>query len=417
MACSAEVAMIDPNEIAAARRALGRLLAKHRKAAGLNQHQLAPHAHYGRSTIANVETGRQNVPRDFWQRCERALDAGGRLLAAADQLEALVRRQREETAQLADIQGEHRLGRQVAALATPSQVGTLLAHLREQWHLLVKTDNLLGSRHAIRGVLEHLVIVEEMLRITRDGTRREVAQLAAQYAESAAWLHEDAGDPARARYWTTRAMEWAHQAEDPLMLAWALFRRSQQSLTEHDAGQAVGLAQAAHRAGPRLPSPMRAAMFQQEAQGVALDGDEANAQQLIDAAHEWAVPDDSGDARQGHGSFCTPSYLEIQRAKCWLVLGQHRRAIDVYETALADLPTVYHRDRGVALAGLAAAYTADGQPDRAASAAVEALRIARAAGSSRTEGMIASVGRSLVRHRGVPPVAALLHQISAPAQI
>ena len=54
--------MIDPSEITAARLALGRLLAKYRKAAGLNQYQLAPHTHYGRSTIANVEVGRQNVP-------------------------------------------------------------------------------------------------------------------------------------------------------------------------------------------------------------------------------------------------------------------------------------------------------------------------------------------------------------------
>jgi transcriptional regulator with XRE-family HTH domain len=54
--------MIDPGEITAARQALGRLLARYRKAAGFNQHELAPRTHYGRSTIANVETGRQNVP-------------------------------------------------------------------------------------------------------------------------------------------------------------------------------------------------------------------------------------------------------------------------------------------------------------------------------------------------------------------
>jgi len=32
----------------------------------------------------------------------------------------------------------------------------LITHLREQWHLLVKTDNLLGSRHAVSGVLDQL---------------------------------------------------------------------------------------------------------------------------------------------------------------------------------------------------------------------------------------------------------------------
>src|SRR5262245_29594084 len=115
--------MIDLSEITAARHALGRLLATYRQAAGLNQRQLAPHAHYGRSTIGNVETGRQNVPREFWERCDQALEAGGGLLAAADQLEELVQRHREETTQLADIQrarGQRRPGLgQVAELATP----------------------------------------------------------------------------------------------------------------------------------------------------------------------------------------------------------------------------------------------------------------------------------------------------------
>src|SRR5215475_3236828 len=88
----------------AARQALGRLLAGYRKAAGLNQYQLAPLTHYGRSTIANVETGRQNVPRDFWERTDRAVNAGGRLLAASERLDMLVRQQREETARLADAE-------------------------------------------------------------------------------------------------------------------------------------------------------------------------------------------------------------------------------------------------------------------------------------------------------------------------
>jgi hypothetical protein len=114
--------MIDPSEITAARYALGRLLAKYRDAAGLKQHQLAPHTHYCRSTIGNVETGRQRVLRAFWERCEQALGADGALLAAADQLEDLMQRQREETNQLADIQRERQQRqpevRQVAELAS-----------------------------------------------------------------------------------------------------------------------------------------------------------------------------------------------------------------------------------------------------------------------------------------------------------
>ncbi|MGH3319271.1 MAG: helix-turn-helix domain-containing protein [Streptosporangiaceae bacterium] len=54
--------MIDPEDITDARRALGKRLAAYRRAAGLNQKRLAPITGYGRSTVANVETGRQRVP-------------------------------------------------------------------------------------------------------------------------------------------------------------------------------------------------------------------------------------------------------------------------------------------------------------------------------------------------------------------
>jgi transcriptional regulator with XRE-family HTH domain len=71
-----------------ARVALGRRLAELRKAAGLTQHSLAPLTLYGRSTVANVELGRQSVARDFWVRCDRALGTGGALTADYDQIHA-----------------------------------------------------------------------------------------------------------------------------------------------------------------------------------------------------------------------------------------------------------------------------------------------------------------------------------------
>jgi transcriptional regulator with XRE-family HTH domain len=89
----------DGSEIAHARRALGRQLAQFRQAAGYTQHQLAPHTLYVRSTIANVEIGRQNVPRDFWQRADAVLAAGGTLTAQYDDLVRLVRLQRREVAE------------------------------------------------------------------------------------------------------------------------------------------------------------------------------------------------------------------------------------------------------------------------------------------------------------------------------
>jgi hypothetical protein len=58
---------------AQARLALGRELAAARRAAGYTQATFAPLVGYSRSTVGNVETGRQHVPRTFWGRCDQVL--------------------------------------------------------------------------------------------------------------------------------------------------------------------------------------------------------------------------------------------------------------------------------------------------------------------------------------------------------
>ena len=292
-------------------------------------------------------------------------------------------------------------------LTTANQIADCLDHLRDQWHLLVRTDNLFGPRHAVRGVLDQLLIIEDLLGSVRADARREVVGLGARYAESASWLFEDSGDLGAANRWNTRAMEWAHQADDQAMVSWTLYRRSQQASADGDAADVIGLAQAAGRHG-RLPAPMRAAITQQEAQGHALDGDEVTAQRMLDEAHQWAASDVAGDARGGHGSFCTASYLELQRAASWLALDRPERAIRLYEATIPELPSVYRRDRGVALSGLAAAYGAIDEPEQAAQVATEALAIAHSAGSARTINSLAAVGRGLRRHRALPAVTQFL---------
>ncbi|WP_436760468.1 hypothetical protein [Streptosporangium sp. V21-05] len=285
------------------------------------------------------------------------------------------------------------------------QLAELMTHFHDQWHLLVKRDNLLGPQHALVAVRDQLAILESLLGAARGSVRLDVLRLAAKYAESTAWLHEDAGDLNQARHWTDRATAWAHETDDHLMLAWTMFRRSQQAMVERNPGEVIGLATAALREADRLPAPMRAAILQQEAHGHALDGAETSCHTMLDRAqsHAAAISDD-GDARGGHGSFCSAAYIEIQRARCWLRLRQPSRAVAAYEAALPVLPPVYRRDRGMALAGMAAAYAATGEPEQAVTVAEEALEIARSAGSTRILNVVKSVDRSLKSHHTLPAV-------------
>src|SRR5260370_29566675 len=91
-------ALRESGTIDNARRALGAQLAAYRRAVGHSQAGLASLVGYSRSTIANVETGRQRVPRDFWESADTACRAGGVLTDASDEVEAAVRREREDAA-------------------------------------------------------------------------------------------------------------------------------------------------------------------------------------------------------------------------------------------------------------------------------------------------------------------------------
>lgn len=267
-----------------------------------------------------------------------------------------------------------------------AHIEATIDHLGEMWHVLVRTDNLFGPRHALNSVLEQLSILVPLLDAARDAQRVRVLSLAAKYAESAAWLHEDCADMAGAIAWTAKAMEWAAQSGDDTLVSWTLFRQSQQATADGNARQTIGLANAMQRRGRDVLAPaMRAAAIQQEAQGHALGGDEISCHRRLDAAHDFAAsPDTRADARSGHGDFCTSGYIEIQRANCWMRLSRPELAVPIFERELSRLPEIYRRDRGLTEARLARAFSGIREYEQATRYASSALHVAQASGSTRT---------------------------------
>lgn len=94
--------------VAEARAALGQQLAALRMGAGYSQKGFAPLTGYGRSTLAMVETGRQNVPRAFWERAAEALSAPV-LVAGYEQIEAMVVAGRQKAAECAQAERDARV--------------------------------------------------------------------------------------------------------------------------------------------------------------------------------------------------------------------------------------------------------------------------------------------------------------------
>ncbi|MFD8609621.1 hypothetical protein [Streptomyces sp. NPDC059631] len=301
---------------------------------------------------------------------------------------------------------------------TPDQAQALLIHLRETWHLLVQSDNLLGPIHALVGVHQNLAVLQELLDRADTHVRQEALVLAARYAESAAWLHEDCATDtagaAQAAYWTNQAMAWAVEAGDDTMTAWTLFRRAQQATASGHAAPSVSLSRAVLRYEHVLTPQMRAAALQQEAHGHALAGEEVACHRLVDQAENFAAqPESAGDGRSGHGDFATPAYLEGQRANCWLLLGRSDRAVANLSSALVAMPQVYRRDRGLLHARLATAHARTGDMDQAVAHARRALDVTRSGGSTRIlRETIAAVDAMRSSAPGAPGVAELAQAVA-----
>jgi hypothetical protein len=108
----------------------------------------------------------------------------------------------------------------------------------------------------------------------RHTDRAEVLGVGARWAEFAAWLYQDAGHGQAGAGWANRAMAWAEEANDQVMVAYALTRQADLATDRQDAAATIGLAQAALR----RPIPARRAVaLQRQASGHALAGEEAAA--------------------------------------------------------------------------------------------------------------------------------------------
>lgn len=77
------------DDVAEARRELGRLLAGLQTAAGLSQRKLAPLTGYSDSAVAKAETGRRSAGAEFWSSADAALQADGDLVRGYERVRKL----------------------------------------------------------------------------------------------------------------------------------------------------------------------------------------------------------------------------------------------------------------------------------------------------------------------------------------
>lgn len=290
----------------------------------------------------------------------------------------------------------------------------VLSYFAEQWHALVKADNVVGPSHALQGVEQNIPLLTTLIEHGPESARQRAQRLAAQYAESASWLHEDLGNQTTARHWAEQALHLARTGGDRDLVTWTHYRRAQQILPATSSRAAP---QTAHRVLERLArahdeghpqASMRAALDTQHALALAALGHETSAHRMLDRAHNYAEDHDAGDARSGHGAFASTNWVGLQRAWCWTIAGRPKRAAALFDTSLHQLPSVYQRDRAAHLVRYAITLQQAGLIDAAAHQAHTAWDLARAVNSGRCAAEIRAVADSLHSHRQVPEVAELL---------
>ncbi|MFI6129492.1 hypothetical protein [Micromonospora sp. NPDC051141] len=261
------------------------------------------------------------------------------------------------------------------------------------------------------GVARQLAAIEDLSKDVPEALRPAVIRLAAQYAESAAWLHQSLNDPVAGHRRTRQAFAWAGQIGDPTMTAWARYRSSQQWLTGGHTNEAVVQAEAALRYDQKLPAPMRSAMRVQHAHALAAAGDHHMAMRLLDDAHRWAADRQSGQPEGEHGSFCTSGYIEVHRGACLRLAQRPQEAIAVLDEALPTIPRRHRQDFASALTNKAEAHLAANQPELAAATAHHAVPIVRRAGSRRILQRLVHLGAAINGHQQLPEVRAFLNEL------
>jgi hypothetical protein len=215
--------------------------------------------------------------------------------------------------------------------------------------------------------------------------RTDLMRVESRWEMLVAWLYDDAGNPQAAAS-MERARALAAEADDTLMISYVLMRQSERASRCGKSQDAVALAQAAQRQRGVTPD-VRALSALHQALGHALAGEVGACQDALATAHELVGRQDDGVIDSGFEGlgrhYATRTTVLAGEARCWLWLGQPRKAVDVAEGALARWPAIRRRGRGLQRAGLAVACAAASEPERAAREGLRALAVARATRSAR----------------------------------
>ncbi|MDG4795476.1 helix-turn-helix transcriptional regulator [Micromonospora sp. WMMD1082] len=417
--------MGDRDEIPTARRELGRHLAHLRNAAGHTQHSLARLVRYSRSSIANIETGRQHPGRPFWVSCDQALRTGGVLTAEYDRLADLDHHHRPaRTGHAPDAaavwwEDEDRITARRLALTTVDDDAQLV-HLEHEVQRAIADNERCPPAVLVARLRPLRVCVDQLMGARQHPPHRaRLYTAAAHLAGLLAALAVDLRAFPLAHAYAAEAFDLADAVGQPDTQAWA---RATQSLVAFYAGDhrdALAYAEDGLRRAGTSPHRIRLTVNGQ-ARAAARLGDRYTVDRAVDRACRLLAEhpsDGQVSTSLTLGPYC-PTRTRANAATAYLALGRPAAVTEHLATAIAVFDAEGLRGpQALSRLDLATAHLHAGDPDRAAELALRALRLTAehrfASVYQRTREFL-TAARPFGRHPGLRDVADLLADRTPP---
>lgn len=359
-----------------------------REAQGMSLAALGRAVHRDASYVARVERAERPVPADLAADCDRVLGTGGTLV----RLRALIgpdERRLTEPDRSAESSTPDAIGadpadetRLMAAVRRPSRLDErTIIHLAAALDAERRLEDSIGAAPLISTVVARLDQISRLVTGARGPLRRELVDVAGQWAQFAGWLHTSIGDRPNATAWWDRASEWAAEAGDQNLTGTILSFRGNLAWRCGEIGAALGLTDAALRVG--RDSAGMACEYYLLARGQATLGDADAARQSLDQAVRYAAEARPDNTAPWGYYYLAPGFFTLTHGLVIQCLARHdpeyhTEAIDLLTSGLDELPPEMRRSdwAGVYVLRLAAACARAGDLTNAERRASEAARIA-----------------------------------------
>lgn len=281
--------------------------------------------------------------------------------------------------------------------ATSLRIESALANsLLEILDQYLEMDNLAGPQSVVNIAPQQLRFVEDQLSKSSDKDREQLLYVGARYAEFAGWIYQDTGALNSAMQMSSIALDFAQEVGDGTLISYIMMRRSNIATDAKRPELALKLADAALDKATSLPPRYRAVALRQRAYAFAQLDRPFDCASTIELAFKFA--ERSVDSENDLAQYCTPEYVEMEAAHCWIELGQADKAIGTLQHSLEGWQPGFRRDLGLCLSRLAVAHASSGQIENAIIVADRSLEIARDTKSFRTEDQLARIPGVLAAH-------------------